>query len=182
MTGTANPSLSDFSAQLARLVEGVSPSLVEVRGRRGTIASGFVWRPGLIVTAEEVTGGAETIGLSVAGEAVEGKLAGRDRSTGIALFRAEGLGAPALSLAAVHTAKTGEMILLAGRREQGVSARLGIVALAGGAWRSMRGGHIDSLIRLDVTLDRRGEGAAVLDAEGRVLGMALRGPRRSVLA
>jgi S1-C subfamily serine protease len=182
MTDSIKAVLPDVSAQLALLVEGASPSLMEVRGRRGTIASGFVWRPGLVVTAEEATSEAGTVGIAIAGTVSEGKLVGRDPSTGIALFRAEALQAPALALSTGHNPKAGELVVAAGRREEGVTARLGSIAMAGSAWRSMRGGHIDSLIRLDVNLDRRSEGAAVIDAEGRALGMALRGPRRSVLA
>jgi S1-C subfamily serine protease len=182
MADAARAVLPDFSAHLARLVESVSQSLVEVRCRRGTVASGFVWRPGLVITSEEALGGRDAAGVALAGQAFEAKLAGRDPSTGIALLRAEGLTAPALNRAAGHNPKAGELVIAAGRREQGVTARLGIVSLAGEPWRSMRGGHIDSLIRLDLTLDRRGEGAAVIDSEGRTLGMALRGPRRSVLA
>jgi len=45
----------------------------------------------------------------------------------------------------------------------------------------MRGGHIDHLIRLDLTLDRRAEGGPVINSTGRAFGMVLRGPRRSVL-
>jgi S1-C subfamily serine protease len=182
MTDTAKAALPDFSGQLTRLVESVSQSLVEVRGRRGTLGSGFVWRPGLVVTAEEVLGEPVSLSVAIAGQNFEAELAGRDPSTGIAVLRAGGLASPALSLTPGHATKTGEIALVTGRREQGVTARLGIVSLSGGAWRSMRGGHIDSLIRLDVTLDRRGEGAAVIDSEGRVFGMALRGPRRTVLA
>jgi S1-C subfamily serine protease len=182
MADAASAVLPDFSAHLARLVESVSPSLVEVRGRRGTVASGFVWRPGLVITSEEALTGRDAAGVATAGQAFEAKLAGRDPSTGIALLRGEGLTAPPLKLAADHSPKAGELVIAAGRREQGVTARLGIVSLAGGPWRSMRGGHIDSLIRLDLALDRRGEGAAVIDSEGRTLGIALRGPRRSVLA
>jgi S1-C subfamily serine protease len=173
--------LPEFSDHLARLVESVSLSIAEIRSHDHTIASGFVWRPGLVVTAEEALGEADTVSVSFAGQSFNAKLAGRDPSTGVALLRADGLTAPALSLAPELTPKTGELVLSLGRREQGVSARLGIVALAGGPWRSMRGGHIDSLVRLDLTLDRRTEGGPAINSSGRALGMALRGPRRSVV-
>ncbi len=181
MTETAKAVLPELSEHIERLVENISPSVVEVRSLERTAASGLVWRPGLIVTADEALGEGP-LTARAQGQAQEAKLAGRDPSTGIALLRVEGLTAPALHLAQGHTPKTGTLVLAIGRREQGATARLGIVSLAGGAWRSMRGGHIDNLIRLDVSLDRRGEGAAVADSEGRVVGMALRGPRRSVLA
>jgi S1-C subfamily serine protease len=174
--------LPGLSSELARLVGSIVQSVVEVRDKRGTLASGFVWRPGLVVTSDEAIGEASSLGIALEQQALEVKLAGRDPSTGIALLRAEGLTAPALPLAPGLVPKAGELILAVGRREEGATARLGIVNLAGNAWRSMRGGHIDSLLRLDITLDRRGEGSPVIDAGGRVLGLALRGPRRSVLA
>jgi len=53
--------------------------------------------------------------------------------------------------------------------------------VAGGRWRSLRGGVIDSRIELDVTLRRSAEGGLVLDASGNGIGMAVFGPRRRVL-
>jgi S1-C subfamily serine protease len=181
MTEPARAVLPEFSDHLARLVESASQSVVEIRSHERTIASGFVWRPGLVVTAEEALGEASAVSAALAGQSFNAKLAGRDPSTGIALLRVDGLATPALSLAPELTPKAGELVLAAGRREQGVSARLGIIALAGGPWRSMRGGHIDSLIRLDLTLDRRAEGGPAINSAGRAFGMVLRGPRRSVL-
>jgi S1-C subfamily serine protease len=181
MTEPVRDVLPEFSNHLASLVETVSQSIVEIRSHERTIASGFVWRPGLVVTAEEVLGEASAISVALEGQVFTAQLAGHDPSTGIALLRVQGLTAPALGLALELAPKTGELVLAAGRREQGVSARLGIVALAGGPWRSMRGGHIDHLIRLDLTLDRRSEGGPAINSAGRAFGMVLRGPRRSVL-
>src|SRR5262249_13884237 len=64
---------------------------------------------------------------------------------------------------------------------EGPIASLGMVAVAGEAWQSLRGGKIDHLIRLDMRLDPRAEGGLVVDAEGRLIGMAVFGPRRKPL-
>jgi S1-C subfamily serine protease len=56
-----------------------------------------------------------------------------------------------------------------------------MVSVAGGPWQGMRGGTIDSLIRLDMRLSRRSEGGLVADSEGRWLGMAVFGPRQTTL-
>lgn len=178
---TKGITLPDFSASLARLIEGVSQSVVEVHiGKRGA-ASGFVWRDGLVVTADEALGDHTKAIVAIAGQHHEATVVGRDPSTDIAVLRVNGLTGPSLTLAA-EVPKTGEIVLTAGRREEGVTARLGIVSLSSGStWRSMRGGHIDGLIRLDVTLDRRSEGGPAINSTGRVFGMAVRGPRRSVL-
>ena len=55
------------------------------------------------------------------------------------------------------------------------------IAVAGPAWRSMRGGDIAARIELDLKLRRQAEGALVLDAAGHGVGMAVYGPRRRSL-
>jgi S1-C subfamily serine protease len=179
---TKGINLPEFSASLARLIDGVSPSVVEVHSGRRAAASGFVWRQGLVVTADEALGGHKTADVVLAGDRREAAIVGRDPSTDIAVLRVDGLTAPPLTLSLDAPPRTGELVLAAGKREQGASARLGIVSLTGGSWRSMRGGHIDTLIQLDLALDRRGEGGPLIDSKGRAFGMAVRGPRRSVLA
>jgi S1-C subfamily serine protease len=174
--------LPQVSASLARLVEGVSKSVVEIRSGKRALASGFVWRPELVVTAEEALGDHESVTVALDGHTFEAAIIGRDPSTDVAVLRVSGLGAAALPLAAGFVPKTGEIVLAAARREGSISARLGIVSMTGGPWPSMRGGQIDSLLRLDLTLDRWSEGGPVIDSEGRAFGMAVRGVRRSVLA
>jgi S1-C subfamily serine protease len=174
--------LPQLSASLARLVDGVSKSVVEVRSGKRALASGFVWRPELVVTAEETLGDDESAAVGLDGHKFQAAVVGRDPSTDVALLRVRGLGAPALPLAAGFTPKTGEIVLAAARHEANIVARLGIVSMTGGPWLSMRGGQFESLIRLDVRLGRRSEGGPVIDSEGRAFGMAVRGVRRSVLA
>src|ERR1700731_4528107 len=88
------------------------------------------------------------------------------------------------SLAAAATAslRAGDVIFGVGSHEGTPLAAFGIVALASGAWRSSRGGTIDHFIRLDLALNPVAEGGALIDAQGRVLGMTVLGPRRRVLA
>ncbi len=174
--------LPQFSASLAHLVESVSRSVVEIRSGKRALASGFVWQPELVVTADEALGDHETVTVALDGHKFEADIVGRDPSTDVALLRITGLGAPALPLAANVTPKTAEIVLAAARHDDSVSARLGIVSMTGGSWLSMRGGQIDSMIRLDITLDRWGEGGPVMDSEGRVFGMAVPSARHSVLA
>jgi len=72
--------------------------------------------------------------------------------------------------------------LAVGNHDGAPLAALGIVALAGGAWHSLRGGTIDSLIRLDLTLSPAAEGGALVDLQGRIIGMTVLGPRRRALS
>lgn len=78
--------------------------------------------------------------------------------------------------------RTGEAIFAIGNHGGSPLASFGIVALATGSWRSSRGGTIDNFLRLDLTLSPAAEGGALVDTQGRVLGMTVLGPRRRVLA
>ncbi|MDQ2802639.1 MAG: S1C family serine protease, partial [Pseudomonadota bacterium] len=76
---------------------------------------------------------------------------------------------------------TASLAMVVGRRGGTAVARLGIVSEAGEAWRSVRGGRIDRLLRLDLTLNAASEGGPAVDASGRLIGMAVFGPRGRVL-
>src|SRR5262249_19701543 len=108
------------------------------------------------------------------------RLVGRDPTTDIALLRTDRTD---LSSAPLQPAEAvvGSLALVIGAADGAPTAALGIVARSGGAWRSLRGGEIDARIELDVSPRRRAEGGLVLDAAGRAIGMAVLGPRRSVL-
>ena len=74
-------SLERLSTHLADLVDRVAPSVVAVHGRGRGSSSGIVWRPGLIVTAEEALEADEDISVSRPdGTEVGATLVGRDPS------------------------------------------------------------------------------------------------------
>jgi S1-C subfamily serine protease len=181
MVEPTNPlvALSDITA---KLVEGAASSIVSVHGGSRWHSSGIHWRSGIIVTAEEVLERDENIKLTLpGGQTIDASLVGRDPSTDVAVLRFQPDG---LSTAATATAslRAGEAIFALGSHEGTALAAFGIVALAGGAWRSSRGGTIDNFIRLDLALNPVAEGGALIDVQGRVLGMSVLGPRRRALA
>ena len=118
--------------------------------------------------------------MSPGGEAVVATLVGRDSTTDIALLRADGFSAPAASLQS-SPLKAGALALAVGAGRKGPIAAFGAVSSAGPAWRSLRGGEIDARVELDLSLRRAGEGGLALDASGSAFGMAVFGPRRTVL-
>ncbi len=181
MTDTSNL-LTDLSGGLSRVAEAIAPSVVEVRSGRRSKASGILWRPGLAVCADESLSGEGRVTVGFSDQEHEAEIAGRDPTTDIALLRVNGdAGTPAVLHPGLET-KPGEIVLAVGRRDRGIAVRLGVVSMAGGPWQSMQGGLIDRLLRLDMRLDRFIEGGLLADAMGRPVGMAVRGPRRSVLA
>jgi S1-C subfamily serine protease len=173
-------SLPAFSNAISRLVRGAGQSIVGIHSRRSR-GSGFAWRPGLIVTASEALAddGRSEVVLP-GGEVVAAALKGRDASTDIALLRIDRTDLTPLP-ASIDAIETGSVAVVVGADEGAPIAALGVVARAGAAWRSLRGGEIDARIELDVALRASAEGGPVLDAAGRAIGMAVFGPRRRVL-
>jgi S1-C subfamily serine protease len=182
MTESHNP-LVAFSDHAAQLVERAAGSIVAVHAGGRRSSSGIHWRPGTIVTAEEVLERDEDIKITLpGGRVVEASLAGRDPTTDVAVLRFQPDGLAAAPTADAASSRPGHLVLAIGNHQGAPVASLGVVAVAGGAWHSMRGGAIDSLIRLDLRLSQAAEGGALVDAQGRVVGMAVLGPRRRALA
>jgi S1-C subfamily serine protease len=181
MVEPANP-LAALSDTTAKLVEGAASGIVSVHGGSRWHSSGIHWRSGIIVTAEEVLERDENIQLTLpGGQTIDASLVGRDPSTDVAVLRFQPDGLPTAASASASL-RTGEAIFAVGSHEGTALAAFGIVALAGGAWRSSRGGTIDNFIRLDLALNPVAEGGALIDVQGRVLGMTVLGPRRRALA
>ena len=181
MVEPTNP-LVALSDSTAKLVEGAASSIVSVHGGSRWHSSGIHWRSGIIVTAEEALERDENIKLTLpGGQTIDASLVGRDPSTDVAVLRFQADGLPTAA-SATASLRAGEAIFALGSDEGTALAAFGIVALAGGAWRSSRGGTIDNFIRLDLALNPVAEGGALIDVQGRVLGMTVLGPRRRALA
>lgn len=172
--------LTGFSDALAAAVARAAPSVVTVRSH-GAVSSGFHWRPGYVVTAEEALADEGEIAVTLHGGAtIAAQLVGRDPSTDVALLRIAAEDAPPAPLAEAAP-PAGALAFALGARDGAPVASLGAVAFAGPAWRSLRGGAIDARIELDVALRGASEGGLALDAAGRAFGMVVFGPRRRTL-
>jgi S1-C subfamily serine protease len=182
MAEAENNPLATWSDHAAQRVERAASGVVAVHGGGRWPASGIHWRSGVIVTAEERLERDENIEVTLSGgRRVGASLAGRDPTTDVAVLRFPPDGLPAAGLAD-GAVRAGEVVIAVGNYEGAPLAALGIVAFAGGAWQSMRGGTIDSLVRLDLDLSPVAEGGALVDSRGGVIGMAVLGPRQRALA
>ncbi len=162
--------LSSLSAGLAELVEAAGKFAAGVEARHRIGSSGFLWKPGLIVTSEHAVRRDEEIPVILpGGKRVAAELVGRDPGTDIAVLRVESDGAAVSERAGALRA--GELVVALGRYEPGVLSSLGMVSAAGGAWKSWRGGYVDSLLRLDVGAYPRSTGSLIVDSAGRFAGM-----------
>jgi S1-C subfamily serine protease len=172
--------LQDLSATLSALVATTAASVVSVHSK-GARSVGFVWKPGLIVTADDALAEEGEVHLTPhAGASTSASIVGRDPTTDVALLRTDRTELPAIGFAATPPA-AGSLVVLVGMEEGAATAALGVVSLSGPSWRSLRGGEIDARIELDVRLRRRSAGAIAIDATGQAFGMAVFGPRRRVL-
>ena len=173
--------LKDFSDATTALVELAGRQVVAVNGRDWGGSSGIILKPGVIVTAEEALERDDEVEVVLPdGGDAKATVAGRDPTTDVAVLRFDGADVAAPMPAAPP--RPGAIVVGVGRVGKDVVAALGSVALVGGAWRSSQGGSIDALIRVDITLRRATEGGALVDADGNLVGMAVFGPRRRVLA
>ena len=173
-----------LSNNLADTVEQVASAVVAVNARRRISSSGVHWRSGVVVTADETIKRSEDITVTLDdGRTVPATLAGRDPSTDIAVLKLLDVELPVAQIGEATSLKVGHLVLAVGRsHESGLNASMGAVSALGGSWRSSYGGVIDQFVRLDLRLYPSIEGGPLVDAMGRVVGITVSGPRRTVLA
>jgi len=180
---TGSNSLLTFSQSPAKAVDRVSPAVVAVDARPRVATSGIVWRDGVIVSTNHTVRRSEEITVSLGdGRRLPASLVGRDASTDLAVLRVEdqALGIDPVVTTSHEELAVGNLTLAVGRihRERGVTASFGIVSALGDKWRTWRGGEIDRLIQTDVSIFIGFSGGALLDVEGRVIGINTTGLAR----
>jgi S1-C subfamily serine protease len=169
--------LSTLSTALEGAVAHARPSVVSVHSRRSR-ATGFVWKQGLVVTADEALADEGEIAIKLAdGASRPATIAGRDHTTDIALLRVDTTGLTPTTLSSQVPALGALSVVVAAERGTPTAA-LGAVSLSGERWRSLRGGDIDARIELDVHVAFSHQGGLALNAAGEAFGMAVLGPRR----
>jgi S1-C subfamily serine protease len=176
--------LLTLSNNLADAVEQAGRCVVAVKARSRISSSGIHWRSGIVVTADETVRRSEDVTVTLPdGRTVSATLVGRDSSTDVAVFKLPDAELPVAQIGETTSLKVGHLVLAVGRSDEGsLNASMGSVSALGGSWRSSYGGLIDQFVRLDLTLYHNIEGGALVDATGRVVGMTVSGPRRTVLA
>jgi S1-C subfamily serine protease len=172
--------VQDLSGALARLVGSAAPTIVAIESAHSQ-SSGFFWRPGLVITAEEALSeeGDFTVTLP-SGESLAARLVGRDHTTDIALLRVDRSDLPSIPLE-TKPVPVGALALAVGAEDGAPTAAMGVVSRSIGPWWSLRGGEINARIELDLRMRQSAEGGLAIDATGRAIGMTVFGPRRRVL-
>ena len=163
--------LTDFSNQLADIVDAAAQSVVQVQGRRRP-ASGVAYSEDVVITTMRALGRED--GLRVRrhdGEAFDAKLAGWDPTTSLAALQVPGLKGRALAAAAA-TPRVGHLAVAVARSWSNVvTASAGIVSVIGGPLPTGRRRAIDQVIRTTAPMHDGFAGGAFLDSSGGLLGI-----------
>jgi S1-C subfamily serine protease len=168
--------LTEASEGLAEAVRRAEAWVVTVAGRPGYPASGVAWRPDRVLTASHVLEQEEEIRVILPdGRSLPAELAGRDPVRDLALLRlAEGpLPTPVVAEA---QPRVGQLVLALGRpTSEGIQASLGVVNIVGGSYQMWRGENLQGVMRADAERFPGFSGGALVDAEGRLLGINTHG-------
>src|ERR1700726_1033286 len=166
--------LIEFSNALAQATERAAASAVAVHTETRGSSSGIVWRPGVIVTSEHALRRDEEIQLTLPiGRIVPATLVGRDPSTDIAVLKCSEADTAVPLFGDVSALKLGALTLVVGRtRASGPVAALGVVSLLASDRRTWTGASLTPYIRLDIGLQPTAIGGAVIDANGKTVGLA----------
>jgi S1-C subfamily serine protease len=163
-----------LSEALAQATERAAGSAVAVHTEARGSSSGVVWRTGVIVTAEHALRRDEDIQVTLPdGRVVAATLAGRDPSTDLAVLRCAEATSSFAETSDVSSITPGSLALVVGRtRASGPVAALGAVSLVVAVRRTWNGAALAPYIRLDIGVQPTAVGGAVIDARGRVIGVA----------
>jgi len=168
--------LETLSNDLASAVDHAGRSIVSVNGRPRTPSTGIHWRPGIVVTTNHTLQQDDDITVTALnGSPLAATVAGRDPGTDIAVLKVSGLEIPVSETADPASLKVGHIVLALGR---GITASLGSISYLSGAWRTWRGGSIDSFIRPDVAIYTGFSGGALVNTAGQIIGMNTSGLSR----
>jgi S1-C subfamily serine protease len=174
MSNTQAGDLTGFSQMVAALVEGAAHGVVAVKSAAYRVTSGVAIRDNLIaVTNHSLRRDHPVPVQTVDGNQAEATILGRDPGIDLAILKTEGLKTNPLRAADPSSIKVGMLTLVVGSTvDVGVTASLGILGAKGPARRNWRGGTLDEYFRLDVNSYPSQSGAAVVNAEGELIGMA----------
>src|SRR5579863_7034474 len=173
MASSPTSSLVSFSNELAALVETSAVSVVAVSVRPRFNSSGVHWSPEVVVTAEHSLRHDDGVTVTTGtGDRLPAEVVGRDPGTDLAVLRVKGLTIPTVSKLEDSAYRPGSLIVAIGRNKDSANAALGVISSLAGSSQTWRGGKLDQVIRLDLTLHPVASGGAVVDAAGKLIGIA----------
>ena len=165
-------SLHAISEAMADAVLKAGAATVLVNARQRMPASGIIFAPDQVVTANHVVEADEGITVMLEdGSEIDASISGRDPTTDLAVLRLA-RPAPAVAEPVAQEARVGQLVLALGRpTPNGIEASLGVVSAVGGPVRTRRGALLERYLRTDTIPYPGFSGGPLIDAAGRVVGM-----------
>ena len=185
MSNTEQGVLSSFSSALVALTNKTASGVVAVKSAAYRVVSGIRLHDDLIAVAGHSLRREDRVPVQGwDGRSAVATILGREPAIDLAILKAEGLGGELLQAADPGQLKAGMLAAVVGMTvDVGPSTSLGMLGAVGGARRMWRGGTLDQFLRLDLNLYPSQAGAAVVDTEGKLIGMATPGlSRHSTIA
>jgi S1-C subfamily serine protease len=170
--------LDPYSARVAHAYETVGPAVVHIhatgRNGRGGTGSGVLFAPdGYLLTNSHVVAGAAEVSAALSdGRRFPAEIIGDDPATDLAVVRLGGTGLPHAAFGSSARLRVGQLVVAIGN-PLGFQATVtaGIVSALGRTLRSPAGRLIDSVIQTDAPLNPGNSGGALVDGQGRVVGI-----------
>ena len=141
-----------------------------------SLGSGVIVTPnGYILTANHVVDGAEKIKVAMGNDANKqftAKVVGTDPATDVAVLKIDTNGLPAVTLGDSDQVEVGDVVLAVGNPfGVGQSVTMGIVSALGRRSPEAQGYVIQNFIQTDAAINPGNSGGALVDAEGRLIGI-----------
>jgi serine protease Do len=151
----------------------------DITRREESLGSGIIISPdGYILTAYHVVDGMDAIKVSIPDSKKEytAKVVGTDPPTDVAVLKIDATGLPAITLGDSDQLEVGDVVLAIGNPfEVGQSVTMGIVSALGRNDRDIgmpsAGYSIQNFIQTDAAINPGNSGGALVDAEGRLIGI-----------
>jgi serine protease Do len=142
--------------------------------RQGSLGSGFVIsKDGYIITNNHVVEGADEVDVTLNdGRELKAKVIGKDPKSDVAVIKVEGKDLPAISLADSDKIEVGDVVLAVGNPFGiGQTVTMGMVSATGRDARGLVDLDYQDFIQTDAAINPGNSGGALVDTEGRLLGI-----------
>jgi S1-C subfamily serine protease len=171
------PALTSFSDALVTVAARVGESLVSVSGRRWPV-TGIAHASDLVLTAAHAAEREDGLRVHHGGAWHPVQVVGRDHGLDLALLRVTGAGLSPARWLEPSQRRVGALVLAVSRPRGHVRTRLGVLSVAEPGFLTPWGARVDATLDADISARPGLAGAALADAEGRVLGMYVSGGPR----